>query len=85
MQYLVDQPMMIAEFGSSEFQFEGLDKAVYIIDASDKIKTDHPRVKIVTWFNVNKELDWRVNLSPKALEAFKVAMKDLYYTGSPSN
>jgi hypothetical protein len=77
--------MMIAEFGSGEFQFEGLYKAAWITDAFDKIKTDYPRVKIVTWFNVNKELDWRVNLSPKALEAFKAAMKDLYYPGSPSN
>jgi hypothetical protein len=80
---LGDQPMMIAEFGSGEFQFEGKNKASWIKDAFSKIKTDYPRVKIFTWFNVNKELDWRVNSSNRTLEAFKTAMQDPYFIGSP--
>jgi hypothetical protein len=80
---LGDQPMMIAEFGTGEFEYEDVDKAAWISDAFSKIKSDYPRVKIFTWFNINKELDWRVNSSPEALEAFKKAMKDPYYIGSP--
>lgn len=81
---LGDQPMMIAEFGTGNFQYEDFDKAAWISDAFSKIKTDYPRVKIFTWFNINKEHDWRVNSSPEALSAFKEAMKDPYYIGSPT-
>jgi hypothetical protein len=80
---LGDQPMMIAEFGTGEFQHEDLDKAAWITDAFHKIKSDYPRVKIFTWFNINKELDWRVNSSPESLHAFREAMEDPHYMGSP--
>jgi hypothetical protein len=80
---LGNQPMMIAEFGTGEFQFENSNKATWITDAFQKIKTDYPRIKIFTWFNINKELDWRVNSSPEALKAFREAMKDPYYIDSP--
>ncbi|MDW3196377.1 MAG: glycosyl hydrolase [Cytophagales bacterium] len=79
---LGEQPMMIAEFGTGEFEYKGSNKADWMSDAFQKIKTDYPRVKIFTWFNINKELDWRVNSSPEALTAFQAAMKDTYYVGS---
>jgi hypothetical protein len=80
---LGDQPMMIAEFGTGEFHSGNFDKAAWITDAFTKIKTEYPRIKIFTWFNINKELDWRVNSSPEALEAFRKAMDSSYYIGSP--
>ncbi len=80
---LGNHPMMIAEFGTGEFQFEDFDKAAWITDAFNKIKTEYPRIKIFTWFNINKELDWRANSSPEALSAFIEAMKDPYYIGFP--
>ena len=80
---LGDQPMMIAEFGTGEFEYEDFDKATWITDAFSKIKTEYPRLKIFTWFNINKELDWRVNSSPEALDAFRKAMEDPYFIGSP--
>jgi hypothetical protein len=80
---LGDQPMMIAEFGTGEFESDGMDKAAWITDAFTKIKTEYPRVKIFTWFNINKELDWRVNSSPEALKAFRKMMEDPYYISSP--
>lgn len=80
---LGNQPMIIAEFGTGEFESDGFDKAIWITDAFSKIKEDYPRVKIFTWFNINKELDWRVNSSPEALAAFQTAMEDPYYIGSP--
>jgi len=77
------QPMMIAEFGTGEFQSDNFNKAAWITDAFTKIKTEYPRLKIFTWFNINKELDWRVNSSPEALDAFRNAMEDPYFIGSP--
>jgi hypothetical protein len=80
---LGNQPMMIAEFGTGEFQTKNFDKAAWITDAFNKIKNEYPRLKMFTWFNINKELDWRVNSSPEALEAFKNIMKDPYFISSP--
>lgn len=81
---LGDHPMMIAEFGTGEFEYEGSNKAGWITEAFQKIQSDYPRVKMFTWFNINKELDWRVNSSPEALKAFSQAMQDNYYIASPN-
>ena len=78
---LSDKPIMIAEFGSSEFEYEGLTKADWITDTFTKIKTEYPRIKMFTWFQINKERDWRVNSSPESLAAFRKAMEDPYYRG----
>jgi len=80
---LGNQPMMIAEFGTGEFTYEDKTKADWIKDAFTKIKNEYPRIKIFTWFHINKECDWRVNSSQEALAAFREAMKDPYYIGSP--
>ena len=82
---LGDHPMMIAEFGTGEFESDGFDKAAWLTEAFTKIKTDYPRIRIFTWFNINKELDWRANSSPKAQEAFRTAMEDPYYIGNPDS
>lgn len=80
---LGDQPMMIAEFGTGEFEYKGDDKSTWVRDTFSKIKTDYPRIRIFTWFNINKELDWRVNSSPEALKAFKEMLADPYFISSP--
>lgn len=77
---LGDRPIMIAEFATPEFGYSGLTKADWITDAFTKIKTDYPRIKLFIWFQINKELDWRVNSSEESLEAFKTAMNDDYFT-----
>jgi len=76
---LGNQPIIIAEFATPEFNFEGKTKADWINDALNKIKTDYPRIKMFIWFQINKELDWRINSSPEALEAFKTAIADDYF------
>ena len=80
---LGDQPMMIAEFGTGEFQSDEFDKAAWVTEAFQKIKSEYPRLKIFTWFNINKELDWRVNSSPASLKAFQEALADPYYISNP--
>jgi hypothetical protein len=78
---LGDQPIMIAEFATPEFEYEGKTKADWINDAMNKIKTDYPRIKLFVWFHIKKELDWRINSSPESLNAFKNAIQDPYFTG----
>lgn len=78
---LGDQPVMIAEFASPEFEYNGQTKDQWISDAMTKIKTEYPRLKMFVWFHINKELDWRINSSPEALQAFKSAIQDDYFVG----
>lgn len=78
---LGNQPIMIAEFATPEFNYNGQTKADWITDSFLKIKTKYPRIKMFVWFNINKELDWRVNSSPESLQAFKEAMSDKYFVG----
>ena len=76
---LGEQPIMIAEFGTPEFDYKGLRKSDWIKDALYKIKNEYSKIKMFVWFNINKELDWRVNSSPEALEIFKEGIKDPYF------
>lgn len=62
------KPMMIGETASSE---QGGDKAAWIRDAFERLQVDYPQVRLLVWFNLNKETDWRINSSPASLEAFK--------------
>ena len=78
-----DKPLMIAEFGSGEFDYKGLTKADWVEEAFYKIKTEYPGIKLFTWFHIRKEHDWRVNSSPETLKAFRSAMEDPYYIGYP--
>jgi len=76
-----DQPIIIAEFGTPEFEYEGQSKADWINDALYKIKNEYSKIKLFVWFHINKELDWRVNSSDEALKAFKEGIKDPYFIG----
>ena len=72
---------MIAEFASGEFTLDGKTKADWIRESFSQMKADYPRIKIFTWFNIKKELDWRVNSSPQSYAAFLDVMKDPYFIG----
>ncbi|MFH1826426.1 MAG: glycosyl hydrolase [bacterium] len=74
---LSSKPMMIGEFGSAE---NGGSKAEWIKDAFERIKNSYPKVKIVCWFNINKERDWRVDSSNSALKSFRRAIKDSHFS-----
>jgi beta-mannanase len=64
-----DKPVMIAETASTE---SGGDKATWITSAfTREIPARTPRVKIVVWFDVNKETDWRVESSQQSLNAYR--------------
>lgn len=65
------KPVIIAETASTEI---GGDKAAWITDAFAQLPVRFPRVVGLTWFNYNKETDWRVNSSAASLEAFRTAV-----------
>lgn len=70
------KPIMIAEFASSE---QGGDKAAWITDAFQQIKTAYSRIKAFIWFDVVKETDWAIDSSPESLTAFRKAIHSPYY------
>lgn len=65
---LTKKPMMIPELAST---YKGGDKASWIKDAFLTIRERYPRIKVVSWFNINKETDWRFSEDPTTLGAFK--------------
>ena len=73
-----NKPMLIGEFASGE---SGGDKAVWITDCFKLLKTTFPKIQAFTWFNVNKEADWRINSSVAAQTAFKTALADSFFIG----
>ncbi|MHB1391201.1 MAG: glycoside hydrolase family 26 protein [Thermoleophilia bacterium] len=68
------RPIIASETAAPE---AGGSKAQWITDAFAMLPTRFPRIRIVTWFNVQKEADWRVNGSPASLEAFRQAAANL--------
>lgn len=73
------KPMMVAEFASAE---DGGNKAQWISDAYLYNKAVFTQIKAITWFNINKETDWRINSTPVALQAYQTAIGDPYYLSS---
>jgi len=71
-----EKPIIIGEFSSTE---EGGDKAAWITDTYQKIRTEYPQIRAVIWFHISKETDWRINSSDAALEAYRNAVSDDYW------
>lgn len=65
------KPLVISETASTEI---GGDKAAWITDAFARLPVRFPRIELITWFNINKETDWRVESSQASLNAFRAAV-----------
>ncbi len=65
------KPIMVSETATTEL---GGSKAQWITDAFAAIPTRFPRLETLTWFDINKETDWRVESSNASLQAFKKAV-----------
>lgn len=65
---LTQKPIMIPEIAST---YQGGDKTTWIRDSFLTIKEFYPRIKVITWLNIDKETDWRFSEDPASLEAFK--------------
>jgi mannan endo-1,4-beta-mannosidase len=75
---LAPKPISISEISSGEFTYRQVGKPEWIADTFERMK-DYPAVRLYSWFNVNKELDWRVDSTPAVLAAFRRAMSDPYF------
>jgi hypothetical protein len=64
---LTAKPVLLAEVGCAE---QGGDKAAWIRGMFDSLAR-HPEVRGFTWFQYDKEADWRIDSSPEALRAFR--------------
>lgn len=76
------KPIMIAEFASLE---KGGNKAQWITRALDQTVPDRlPHVYAIVWLNhkFGNDLDWRIESSPAAQEAFKEAVDSPIYLGN---
>ncbi|MBI3243855.1 MAG: hypothetical protein HYZ49_16350 [Chloroflexi bacterium] len=71
-----DKPVMIAEFASTEM---GGHKAQWIADAQNSLASKYPLVRAVTWFNLDKETDWRINSSPETQAAYAAFAGDPFF------
>jgi len=67
-----NKPVVIAETASTEV---GGDKAAWITDAFAKLPVRFPKIELITWFNINKETDWRIDSSAASLAAFRAAVQ----------
>ena len=74
---LHDKPIMVGEFGVQE-RNPG-EKAQWITDAREAIKSDFPLLRAIVYFNSNKDHDWRLTTSESAVEAFRQMANDPYF------
>jgi hypothetical protein len=76
------KPIMVAEFSSTEY---GGSKADWITNALlTEIPDTFQNIHAIVWFNVNsgKQLDWRIESSTSAKNAFASAINSLLYTSN---
>lgn len=69
--------VIITEFASAE---KGGDKAQWILDMFHDARNNFSRLQGITWFNINKETDWRINSSDASIAAFKNGARGDYST-----
>ena len=75
------KPLMVGEYGAQE-RAPG-EKAQWITEAREALKTEFPAIKAVVYFDANKEFDWRVTSSPETLAAFRAMANDPWFTPDP--
>jgi beta-mannanase len=74
--YAGKKPLIIPETASAEF---GGNKAAWITDFRQQLKTNFTAIKAVVWFDINKETDWRIASSPATLAAYKAMALDPFF------
>lgn len=67
------KPIIIGETASDEV---GGDKAEWIRDIIPTLETTFPDIEAVVWFDVEKERDWRIRSSSRAVAAFRQLAND---------
>ena len=80
------KPVVLAELGTVE---QGGNKAAWITDAYARIRTHHPEVKAVVYFNSLQKgpklvQDWRVTTSRASVRAYRAAVGAPYFLSGPA-
>ncbi|MDD4970494.1 MAG: glycosyl hydrolase [Paludibacter sp.] len=74
------KPMMIGEIAAGEYKQGRNWKANWETDAFTKLKSNYTEFKGYTWFNYNKEEDWRIESTTTSLNAYTSKTKlDSYF------
>ena len=77
---ITNKPLMVAETASTE---HGGSKPDWITDTyAYKVPIYFPNIRAITWFDYNKETDWRIESSPQAQGAFASAIEEYLYKGN---
>jgi mannan endo-1,4-beta-mannosidase len=75
-----DKPIIIGEFGCSD---KGGDKAAWLTECFQSIKSKYPRTKLFTWFHIDNSAsensDFRIDTPPDAARAMREALRDPYF------
>jgi beta-mannanase len=72
---LTTKPVVIGETASAE---QGGSKAAWITDMFTQLR-NNPQIVAFTWFNYNKETDWRIQSSKSATAAYAAGVSDPRY------
>lgn len=79
---VANKDVLIMEMASTEV---GGSKAQWISDMFATLENSFPRVKGFTWFNINKETDWRITSSDSAKASFTAGYNGQVTTAGQSN
>jgi endoglucanase len=77
------KPVMITEIASVE---KGGDKPAWLTDMFRRIRTAHPEVRAVIYYDARQSQDgstqdWRINSTTRSLTAYRAAIHSSYYVG----
>jgi hypothetical protein len=75
-------PVMIGETACPEFDYQAMNKARWIESLFREVGR-RPMIRMVVWFHIRKELDWRVDSSAASLAAFRRGVRQPWITGQP--
>jgi beta-mannanase len=76
------KPIMIAEFATGG---EGSKKGDWVKEMAADLEQYFPAIKAITWFDINKELDWRLIVDNETEEASKSAFSSEYFQSEASS
>ncbi len=79
---LTNKKILLTEIASTE---SGGDKAAWIEQMGNDLRTGFPRIQGFTWFNINKETDWRITSSEAARAAFAAMVNGTSSSSSSSS
>ncbi|MBN2440825.1 MAG: hypothetical protein JXJ04_05750 [Spirochaetales bacterium] len=75
-----NKPIMIAEFATGG---NGKVKADWLKQMGEDLKSFFPAVKAITWFDIDKELDWRLLVDEQTIQAAKSVFASDYFLSDP--